>query len=120
MVVDFRQGTIGRLEASFITTGGQLVDQPDHLPTVEVIYIHPELLQPMTAIPTTIMREIEPGRYFLDWHIPIDQSITEHQITYRGIIDDRDVIGEDVVTILPLIAKCVFTPVTLITPVGCK
>jgi hypothetical protein len=119
MAIDFRQGTIGRLEASFITSGGTLVDQPDFLPTIEIIYIHPELLQPMTAIGTTLMNKIEPGRYFLKWYIPTDQPTTEHQIIYRGSIDDREVIGEDTVTILSLIEQCRFTPSTLQTQVRC-
>lgn len=119
MVVDFRQGTTGRLEATFITIDGILVDQPDHLPTVEVIYIDPYLLQPVTSIATTLMMKIEPGKYFINWRIPINEPTIEHQIIYRGLIEDKNVIGEDVVTVLPLVPKCVFTPAVLTTKINC-
>jgi hypothetical protein len=117
-VMDFRQGSKGRFEVRFISQSGTMVDQPAFLPTIEVIYIHPTLLQPVTAIPTTIMNRVQVGVYFINWLIPINEPTIEHEIIYRGVMDGLEVIGEDTVTILPLTAVCVFTP-TLITTVSC-
>lgn len=97
---DFRQGTTGRLDAVFLNYLGELVQQ-DPLPTVEIIYIATDTGWPTSAIETTLMDELEPGKYYYDWYIDIDHPTVTHQITYRGIIDGLRVVGEDIVTVLP-------------------
>lgn len=117
---DFRQGTIGRLQTVFIRQDGSIERQPIAFPTVAVIYIDPDNLQPTTAVPVTVMdEEGESGRYYYDWYIPEDEPITEHEIIFRGWLEGEYVIGEDTVTILPKSAVCVFSP-TQISGTICK
>ena len=105
----FRQGTIGRLQTVFLTQNGEIVEQPVGYPTVSVIYIDPVTLQPTTSVATTLMKHNADGTYYYDWFIPKDEPITEHQIIYRGIIDEQQVIGEDTVTVLAGELECAFT-----------
>jgi len=114
----FRQGTTERITTAFITYSGVVIPQPVGLPTVEIIFIN-DNLKPESAIARMVMTEYDVGRYFYDWNIPIDQPTTEHQIIYKGIIDGRKVIGEDTVTILPIIVDCPVTPVNLDNNQGC-
>ncbi len=112
---EFRQGTTGRLLATFLTPIGRLVDQPSGLPTVEVIYIDPNTSQPVTALTRSLMRRISLGLYFFDWRIPLDQPQQAHQIIYRGQIDELLTIGEDTVTILGATPECAFVPSKITT-----
>lgn len=119
--MDFRQGTIGRVEVKFtLVEGGTPVPQPDNLPTVDIIFIDPERLQPATSVQRTIMTEFDPGEYFFNWMIPLDEPTIEHQIYFRGRIGLDDVVGEDTVTVLPASPDCLYTPCVLATTVkGC-
>ena len=116
----FRQDTTGRLQVTFLTLIGSIVAQPEGLPTIEIVYIDPDNLGMTTALPLTIMFEIEPGRYFFDWRVPLDEPLLAHQVIYRGKIDTLDVLGEDILTVLPATPQCLFTP-TILTKVkgGC-
>lgn len=116
---EFRQGTVGRMQSSFILYSGELEPQPVGYPTISIIYIDPTTLKTTTAVPTTLMKLMSPGMYYYDWHIAVDQVVTEYQITYRGVIEGEKVIGEDVVTVLPRQPKCAFSPCTLESSV-CK
>lgn len=113
--MDFRQETTGRVEAIFLTQEGELVPQPAGRPIVEILYISRDKTRITSAVIPTVMVELEPGHYFYDWIIPADHPTIEHQISYKGIIDDQVAIGEDTVTVLPAFPKCVFTPTTLTT-----
>lgn len=118
----FRQGTLGRLEALFATHDGQIVPQPEGLPTVEIVYINPDNQQMATALSTMQMFEIEPGHYFFDWRVPLDQPLLVHQVIYRGIVDELPVIGEDLFTVLAATPQCMFVPcliTTMRTYCGC-
>jgi len=111
----FRQGTTGHFEVAIITTDGTLVPQPEGLPTIEAVYIDPTTRSMATAIPQYPMYQAEPGRYFFDWNIPIDQPLLVHQVIYRGKVDGDDVIGEDIFTVLAFTPHCLLTPTLLTT-----
>lgn len=123
MANTFRQNSVGRFEVAIITHNGDLVPQPDGFPTLEAIFIHPDTGRVHTAIPTTTMLEIEPGRYFLEWQVPFDQPLLVHQVINRGFIDEIPVIGEDIFTVLPIEPTCLRSP-TLLTKLnggcGCR
>ena len=116
----FRQGTIGRLEISIYTTDDALVPQPAGLPTVEAVYIDPVTRSMSTAIPQTAMYEMDVGRYYYEWYVPLDQPLLVHQVIYRGKIDEDDVIGEDLFTVLPLTPCCMFVPTVISTIKACR
>jgi len=109
----FRQGTAGRLEVHVLAFNELPVPQSIGLPTVEIVYIDPTSLSMATALAPFPMYELEPGRYYFDWKVPIDQPLLVHQVIYRAQIDDDDVIGEDIFTVLPLTPQCLFTPTCL-------
>lgn len=117
---DFRQGTTNRLEASFYTFTGELAPQTD-MPVIEILYIDLTLRQPATSIPPTSMYELEPGRYYYDWFIPLDEPTISHQVLYRGVVSGVDVVGEDIVTVLPATSQscCFYTPTVLTTGATC-
>jgi len=116
----FRQGTIGRFEISIYTTDDILVPQPVGLPTVEAVYIDPITRSMSTAVPQYSMYEIEPGRYYYEWYVPLDQPLLVHQVIYRGKIEEDDVIGEDIFTVLPLTPCCMFVPTVISTIKACR
>lgn len=116
----FRQGTIGRFEISIYTTDDVLVPQPVGLPTVEAVYIDPITRSMSTAVPQYSMYEIEPGRYYYEWYVPLDQPLLVHQVIYRGKIEEDDMIGEDVFTVLPLTPCCMFVPTAISTIKACR
>jgi hypothetical protein len=116
----FRQGTIGRFEISIHTTDDILVPQPVGLPTVEAVYIDPITRSMSTAVPQYSMYEIEPGRYYYEWYVPLDQPLLVHQVIYRGKIEEDDVIGEDIFTVLPLTPCCMFVPTVISTIKACR
>lgn len=110
---EFRQGSVGRLQAAFVSQFGEFVDQPTGLPTVEIVYIHPDTLQTATALDRMLMKKLDVGRYFFDWRIPLDEPLLVHQVIYRGIIDNTNVFGEDTVTILGATPQCLLEPTIL-------
>ena len=111
----FRQGTIGRFEVSIYTTDDLLVPQEEGLPTVEAVYIDPVTRSMATAVPQSAMYSVEPGRYYYEWYVPLDQPLLVHQVIYRAKIEGDDVIGEDIFTVLPLTPCCMFVPTVIST-----
>lgn len=109
-IYDFRQGTTGRFEVVFLNYLGEVVEQ-DPLPTIEVLYVNQDGYV-ATAVGITPMDELEQGRYYYDWHIPLTQRTIEHQVHYVGAIDQMQVVGEDTVTVLPRDSDlcCTYTP----------
>jgi hypothetical protein len=116
----FRQGTIGRFEVSIYTTDDLLVPQEEGLPTVEAVYIDPVTRSMATAVPQSAMYSVEPGRYYYEWYVPLDQPLLVHQVIYRAKIEGDDVIGEDIFTVLPLTPCCMFVPTVISTIKACR
>lgn len=116
----FRQGSIGRFEVSLYTTDDVLVPQPEGLPTIEAVYIDPNTRSMVTAVPSYTMFELEPGKYYFEWYVPLDQPLLVHQVIYRGIVDEVEVIGEDIFTVLPRTPCCVFVPTVISTIKACR
>jgi hypothetical protein len=116
----FRQGTIGRFEVSIYTTDDLLVPQEEGLPTVEAVYIDPITRSMATAVPQSTMYSVEPGRYYYEWYVPLDQPLLVHQVIYRAKIEGDDVIGEDIFTVLPLTPCCMFVPTVISTIKACR
>jgi len=116
----FRQGTIGRFEVSIYTTDDLLVPQEEGLPTVEAVYIDPITRSMATAVPQSAMYSVEPGRYYYEWYVPLDQPLLVHQVIYRAKIEGDDVIGEDIFTVLPLTPCCMFVPTVISTIKACR
>ena len=116
----FRQGTVGRFEVSIYTTDDLLVPQEEGLPTVEAVYIDPVTKSMATAVPQSAMYSVEPGRYYYEWYVPLDQPLLVHQVIYRAKIEGDDVIGEDIFTVLPLTPCCMFVPTVISTIKACR
>ena len=116
----FRQGTIGRFEVSIYTTDDLLVPQEEGLPTVEAVYIDPITRSMATAVPQSTMYSVEPGRYYYEWYVPLDQPLLVHQVIYIAKIEGDDVIGEDIFTVLPLTPCCMFVPTVISTIKACR
>ena len=116
----FRQGTVGRFEVSIYTTDDLLVPQEEGLPTVEAVYIDPVTRSMATAVPQSAMYSVEPGRYYYEWYVPLDQPLLVHQVIYRAKIEGDDVIGEDIFTVLPLTPCCMFVPTVISTIKACR
>lgn len=86
--VGYYQGTPLPFYLTIKTLDGDLVEQPPENPTIRIHYMEEESRVRKVVLDTTVMNEIEPGRYFYVWRIPKLEPTVLHHVMMRGILTE--------------------------------
>jgi hypothetical protein len=90
-----KQGDALPLYLTVKTIGGDMVDQPLNNPTIMITYIEPNTNVRKVSASTSLMREIEHGRYFYVWRIAKDEACVVHTVMMKAVLESREEIGTD-------------------------
>jgi len=89
------QGDVLPIYLAVRTIAGDLVPQPANSPTIDIVYVEPDTHVRKIAVPTSLMIEIEPGRYFFNWRIPRNEPPVLHTAMLHAVLDDSETVATD-------------------------